>query len=373
MIDMLMRVLPILRDGQRLAIATVSATQGSSPRQPGASMFVCEDGSAEGSVSGGCVESAVYESASEVIMDGSPRAERFGFSDDDAFAVGLTCGGIIDIFITRLGPDDVNWVSEVVADVEADRPVAVATVIEHDNQAWVGRRMIVRPSSATGSLGSALADHAIENDVRGQLASGSNTVLQYGTEGERMGHGMSVFVVSHQPKPRMIVFGAVDFAGAVADQARLLDFHVTVCDARKVFATPQRFPGADEVIVDWPHRYLARQIAEGRVDTRTTICVLTHDAKFDVPLLVKLLQLPEQQLPAYIGVMGSRRTHSLRLERLRAAGITDAELAHMSSPIGLDLKARTPAETAVSILAEVISARWGGSGVPLRSTVGPIH
>ncbi|MEZ5097108.1 MAG: XdhC family protein [Nocardioides sp.] len=173
-----------------------------------------------------------------------------------------------------------------------------------------------------------------------------------------------------RPKPRMLVFGAIDFAAAVARVGSFLGYHVTVCDARPVFATATRFPEADEVVVDWPHRYLQAEVDAGRIDARTTLCVLTHDPKFDVPLLEVALRLPGV---AYVGAMGSRRTHDDRLRRLRDAGVTDDELARLSSPIGLDLGARTPEETAVSIAAEIISQRWGGSGRALADTEGRIH
>jgi len=373
MFDMLAEAVPMLRAGQSVALATVTSTQGSSPREPGASMLVPSDGGPLGSVSGGCVEGAVYTMAQQVLVDHQPVAEQFGFSDDDAFAVGLTCGGILDVFISELTPADAEWAAEVVADVTAGRPVAVATVVAHPDHAWLGRRLIVRPDSVTGTLGSEFADHGIGDDARGQLASGVSGLVHYGPEGERMGNGLTVFVASFQPKPRMLIFGAVDFAGAVADQAGLVGFHTTVCDAREVFATRRRFSSADEVVVAWPHRYVAEQAAAGRIDPRTAVCVLTHDAKFDVPLIMELVRLSEDQRPFYIGVMGSRRTHAHRLERLREAGITDEQIALMHSPIGLDLKGRTPAETAVSILAEVIATRWGGSGESLARGTDPIH
>jgi xanthine dehydrogenase accessory factor len=163
----------------------------------------------------------------------------------------------------------------------------------------------------------------------------------------------------------MLVFGAIDFAAAVARAGKFLGYRVTVCDARPIFATRARFPDADEVVTDWPHRYLAGQA----VDARTVICVLTHDPKFDVPLLEVALRTPA----AYIGAMGSRRTHDDRLARLREVGLTEDELARLRSPIGLDLGARTPEETAVAIAAELIQLRWGGSGRPLTATTGRIH
>ena len=195
-------------------------------------------------------------------------------------------------------------------------------------------------------------------------------MLTFGPDGERRGEGMEVFVASFAPPPRMLVFGAIDFAAAVARQGSLLGYHVTVCDARPVFATAARFPTADEVVVDWPNRYLAAQAAAGAIDGRTVICLLTHDPKFDVPLLEVALRLPEI---GYIGAMGSRRTHDDRMARLREVGLTDQELARLSSPIGLDLGARTPEETAVSIAAEIIAQRWGGTGTPLADTGGRIH
>jgi xanthine dehydrogenase accessory factor len=180
---------------------------------------------------------------------------------------------------------------------------------------------------------------------------------------------MRVFVASYAPKPRLLVFGAIDFAAAVARLGAFLGYRVTVCDARPVFATASRFPDADEVVVDWPHRYLAAEAEAGRVDERAVLAVLTHDPKFDVPVLEVALRLPV----AYVGAMGSRRTHDDRLARLREAGLTEAELARLSSPIGLDLGARTPEETAVSIAAEIIQLRWGGAGRRLADLTGPIH
>ena len=224
--------------------------------------------------------------------------------------------------------------------------------------------------SQQGTLGSERADAAIHDDALGLLASGHNGTLEYGPDGERRGEGMRVFVWAFAPKPRMLVFGAIDFAAAVARVGSFLGYHVTVCDARPVFATRTRFPEADEVVVDWPHRYLDAEVKAGRVDSRTIIAVLTHDPKFDVPLLEIALRVPDV---AYVGAMGSRRTHEDRLNRLREAGLEDKELARLSSPIGLDLGARTPEETAVSIAAEIIALRWGGTGDRLAGKEGRIH
>lgn len=359
--------------GATTGLATVVNTLRSAPRLPGAAMVVLPDGSAAGSVSGGCVEGAVYELAQEVVASGSSVLERYGFSDDEAFAVGLTCGGIIDVFVEPVSPETFPQFSGVADDIRDGHPVALATVIDHPDPGWLGRRLVVRPESVEGTLGHERADHAVTDDARGLLASGSNQVLTYGPEGERMDSGMSVFVSCFQPRPRMIVFGAIDFAAAVARQGALVGYHVTVCDARPVFATTARFKEADEVVVSWPHRYLQREVDAGRVDNRTVICVLTHDPKFDVPVLDIALRLDGLQRPAYVGAMGSRRTHEDRLERLRAVGLEDEHFAAFHSPIGLDLRGRTPEETAVAIAAEIIALRWGGSGAELRHTRDDIH
>jgi xanthine dehydrogenase accessory factor len=362
------------RAGATVGVGTVVATWRSAPRPAGAAMLVGPEGEAVGSVSGGCVEGAVYDLAQTVVGDAEPVLQRYGVSDDDAYAVGLTCGGILDVFVEPVSRTTFPELGEVAEDIEAGRPVAVATVIEHPDPAWLGRRLVVRPETAeerhTGSLGSGRADDAVTDDARGLLAAGRTETLTYGPDGERRGEGMRVFVSSFAPRPRMLVFGAIDFAAAVAHVGHFLGYEVTVCDARPVFATTSRFPSADEVVVQWPHRFLEAERDAGRLDARTVICVLTHDPKFDVPVLEIALRLPEV---AYVGAMGSRRTHDDRLARLREAGMTEPELARLSSPIGLDLGARTPEETAVSIAAEIVALQWGGRGDRLVDRDGPIH
>ncbi|WP_296605081.1 XdhC/CoxI family protein [Nocardioides sp.] len=382
--DVLSELLAWWRAGETVGVGTVVATFQSAPRPPGASMLVGPDGTAVGSVSGGCVEGAVYDLAESVVESGAPVLRRYGVSDDDAFAVGLTCGGILDVWVEKVSRETFPELDQIAADIEAGRPVALATVIEHPDPSRLGRRLVVRPDGSSASrtsmhhpqaddpigLGSARADDAVRDDALGLLAAGHNATLTYGPDGERRGEGMRVFVWAFAPKPRMLVFGAIDFAAAVARVGSFLGYHVTVCDARPVFATTSRFPEADEVVVDWPHRYLEAEAGAGRVDARTVITVLTHDPKFDVPLLEVALRLPEV---AYVGAMGSRRTHDDRLARLRDAGLGDEELGRLSSPIGLDLGARTPEETAISIAAEIIAGRWGGTGEPLGSLGGRIH
>jgi xanthine dehydrogenase accessory factor len=354
-------------EGETFGLATVVRTFRSAPRDPGAALAVEAAGEVIGSVSGGCVEGAVYELATEVSANGQPVLQTYGVSDDDAFAVGLTCGGILDIFVEPISRETFPELGEIAAAVERGEPVAVATVISGPGQ--VGARRVIWGDverASDGSLGSGeRLDAAVDDDVRGMLAQGLTGVRRYGEHGERRGDELAVFVNSFAPPPRMLVFGAIDFAAAVARVGKFLGYHVTVCDARPIFATKSRFPDADEVIVDWPHRFLAGI----EVDARTVICVLTHDPKFDVPVLEVALRTPA----GYIGAMGSRRTHEDRLERLRAAGMTEEELARMRSPIGLDLGARTPEETAVSIAAELIQLRWGGTGHALTDTEGRIH
>jgi xanthine dehydrogenase accessory factor len=368
--EVLDELLTVWQAGGTAGVATVVRTIKSAPRPPGATMVVAPDGTVAGSVSGGCVEAAVYELASEVVRRGRPKLHRYGISDDDAFAVGLTCGGTIDVFTEPFSRNTFPQLQAIADDIAAHRPTAVATVIAHPDPDRVGRRLVVGMRSVEGSLGSARADDAVADDTRGLLAAGRTTVLSYGPDGQRQDVGMDVFVASHAPRPRMLIFGAIDFASALVRQAALLGYRVTVCDARAVFATPARFPHADDVVVDWPDRYLAAQAEQGAIDSRTAICVLTHDPKFDVPVLRVALRLPEVD---YIGVMGSRRTHDDRMKRLRETGLTDAELGRLASPIGLDLGARTPEETAVSIASEIIARRWGGGGLPLTEVGGRIH
>jgi xanthine dehydrogenase accessory factor len=377
--------------GETFGLATVVRTFHSAPREPGAALAVSAGGEVTGSVSGGCVEGAVYELAQQVCQTGQPVLQKYGISDDTALSVGLTCGGIIEIFVEPVSKERFPQFGDVAAAINAGRPIALATVIAGPGQA--GAQRIIwghadgtapggAPSSAVNGQGAVepggqapaawgtLAagerlDQAVDDDARGMLAQGLTAVRHYGEHGERRGDDLSVFVQSFAPPPRMLVFGAIDFAAAVARAGKFLGYYVTVCDARPVFATQARFPDADEVVVEWPHRYLAGTA----VDERTVICVLTHDPKFDVPVLEVALRTPA----GYIGAMGSRRTHEDRLARLREAGLAEGELARLRSPIGLDLGARTPEETAVSVAAELIQLRWGGSGRPLTDTAGRIH
>ncbi|MEW2331415.1 XdhC/CoxI family protein [Micromonospora chersina] len=341
--------------GVAFAVATVVRTWRSAPRQPGAAMAVSAHGEVLGSVSGGCVEAAVYELCLASVETGTAHIQTYGVSDDDAFDVGLTCGGTIEILVrpdTALTEPD-----EVLAAIRTGRPVATASVED--------AQLVVWPDRVAGSLGDPDLDRAAAQQAAGMLALGTTGTIHLGRQGEQRRDEVSVFVQSYLPPPRMIVFGAIDYAAAVARIGRFLGYHVTVCDARPVFATRRRFPEADDLVVQWPHKYLESTT----VDERTVLCVLTHDPKFDVPLLKLALRTPAR----YIGAMGSRRTHSDRLRRLREEGVDEAALARLSSPIGLDLGARTPEETAVAIAAEIIAKAWGGSGRPLTGLEVPIH
>ncbi|SUA43574.1 xanthine dehydrogenase accessory protein XdhC [Nocardia africana] len=333
-------------------------------------MIVAPDGSVAGSVSGGCVDAAVYELATEVVRIGRPRLQSYGVDTDELFGIGLTCGGEIDVFAEPISRQTFRHLPRVRADIAADRPTAIATVVAASEGARLGRRLIVTPDSIHGSLGSGRADAAVAACARELLAADRAGVINCGPDGHPFEAGMDVFVNTFAPRPRMLIFGAIDFAAALAQQGALLGYRVTVCDARPRFATVDRFPAADEVVVDRPDRYLTAQAQRNTLDGRTVVCVLTHDPKFDVPLLRVALRLPAF---GYVGAMGSRRTHDDRLRRLRAAGLTDAELRRLAGPVGLDLGARTPQETAVSIVAEIIMRTRGGAGHPLTELAGPIH
>lgn len=249
--------------------------------------------------------------------------------------------------------------------LRADEPVALATVVAGRE---LGAKLMVRPDTPiVGSLGDPDLDRVVARDTLGELEAGLTSIRHYGPHGEVGQREVEVFIESFAPPPRIVIFGAVDFTAALANAAKLLGFAVTVCDARTQFATAKRFPMADAVVNDWPDRYLAG-IAT-RLGERDAVCVLTHDVKFDVPAIVGALATGV----GYIGAMGSRRTHATRAERLREAGVNDEELARIMAPIGLDIGARTPEETAVAICAEIIAVRNGRSAASLRSSTGPIH
>jgi xanthine dehydrogenase accessory factor len=255
------------------------------------------------------------------------------------------------------------------ADWRAERPVALAEIVGGPD-GWIGRKLLLRPGATdevVGTLGDADLDRVVARDAAGELAAGLSVTRHYGRHGEARAREVEVFIESFAPPPRMIIFGAVDFTAALGRVAKVLGYRVTVCDARAVFTTRARFPMADEVVVDWPQRFLAQ--VSPSLGQRDVVCVLTHDPKFDVPAVVAALDSDV----GYLGAMGSRRTHEERSARLRQAGVDDASLARVMSPIGLDIGARTPEETAVAICAEIIARRTGRDVPSLKDGAGPIH
>lgn len=378
--------------GQRCAVATVVGTSGSVPRPMGTSMMVSESGEVLGSLSGGCVEGAVVEAALGALRDGGTRLELFGYSAEDAFAVGLTCGGELEVHIEPLDALAGPRLGELLSGHAPETAVALIRRVDRN-----GSGAVVVPDPATfraaqsaglaallglaGPAGEAMAAAAgqLEPLLRGgrtglvRLAPAGGCFPRVrGTEQseEPQPEPVTLLVESRQPPPRMLVVGANDFGAALVPAAKLLGYRVNLVDARPAFAGQARFECADEVVTDWPHRYLMREAAAGRIDARTAICVLTHDPKFDIPLLEKALGLDV----AFVGAMGSRRSHRQRVDELLAAGMAPERLARLHSPIGLDLGAVTPAEVAVSITAELIAARSGAPSCgPLRDGAGPIH
>jgi xanthine dehydrogenase accessory factor len=253
--------------------------------------------------------------------------------------------------------------------LRAEQPVALAEIIEGPAELLGGKLLVLpgQPTPVVGSVGDPDLDRVIARDAEGELAAGLTVTRHYGRHGEARARDISVFIESFAPPPRMIIFGAVDFTAALARVAKILGYRVTVCDARPVFATPARFPMADEVVVSWPDKYLA-EIGDS-LGPRDAVCVLTHDPKFDVPAIVAALRTRV----GYLGAMGSRRTHEDRTARLVGAGVPVEALGRVMGPIGLDIGARTPEETAVAICAEIIAMRTGRDAPSLRDRDGPIH
>ncbi|TDE95896.1 XdhC/CoxI family protein [Occultella glacieicola] len=370
------------REREPFAFVTVVSTWSSAPRERGARMIVRRDGSVVGSISGGCVEGDVHALAGEVLDDAVPRLVQYGVNDELAGAVGLTCGGTIEVLVQRVDPGRATGPADVDGDASAltafartaadGRATALATVVECAEGAVARRGGLLSVDDlghASGATGSTRLDAALAADAAAVLRTGRAEELTYGLDGSRQGVGIRVLVDVLAPPPRLIVAGVTDFAAAVVSMARFLGFDVTVCDARSVFATSARFPDAHEIVIDWPHRYLAAELTAGRVDADTVVLVLTHDPKFDEPLLEVALSADL----GFVGAMGSRRTHADRLERLRERGLDEHALARLHSPVGLDLAGRSPRETALSIMSHVVSVRAGGSGLPLAELTGPIH
>lgn len=361
--EIIQEVLPFFKSNKPFALATVTRTWSSAPRPVGAAMAVLYSGEVIGSVSGGCVEGAIYEASLEVLKTRTPCTVTYGVSDDNAFEVGLTCGGTIELFIQYIDQETFPDFAEVAEKIADEKAVGVATLVKTDSE--IGARVVFTMTDFEKTLGNSQLDEAVLVSARGLLAHGITKTLKFGPNGESRLDNLSVFIESFAPAPKMIIFGAIDFAAAVARIGKFMGYYVIVCDARELFATKRRFPEADEIIIDWPHRFLPKI----DIDENTVICVLTHDPKFDVPVL----EIALRGKAGYVGAMGSRRTHEDRLIRLKEAGLTDTELAKLKSPIGLDLGNRTPEETAISIAAEIISNQVGGTNQPLNTGTEPIH
>ncbi len=320
--------------GDRIAMARVVATRRSAPRPIGSKLIVSETGELAGSVSGGCVEGEVVEAAREVLAGDEPRLLTYGISDDLALSVGLPCGGEIDVWVDEPDPELLQRLAGV---VRAER--RAVHFVDLDDGA---ERLVLEGDD----------DRADE-----LIRSGHSKVVEL--------RGRRVFADVFGPPPRLFVYGAVDTADSLCASACALGWHTIVADARGRFATRERLPNADEIIVAWPEEALA-QI---KPDHTTAIVVLTHDDKFDVPLLVGALASQAY----YIGALGSRRNQERRRERLLEAGVDESELDRISGPAGLDIGAHTPAETAVSMLAEIMAVRAGRDGGRLRDSSGRIH
>lgn len=361
--DIIDEIQPWFNSGEPFALATVTRTWSSAPYPVGAAMAVSQSGEVIGSVSGGCVEGAIHETALEVLKTGQPQSVTYGVSDENAFAVGLTCGGTIELFIRIVDQENFPHFQVIYGAIKEQKPIAIATLI--DGSGALGAHIIFDNENIYGTLNVAGLDHSAVEDGRDLLSQGKTRTVTLGASGEPMVEEVSIFIESYAPAPKMILFGAIGFAAAVARIGKFLGYHVTVCDARALFATKKRFPEADEVVVEWPHRYLPTV----EIDERTVICVLTHDPKFDVPVL----EIALRTNAGYVGAMGSRRTHEDRLHRLREIGMTESELARLRSPIGLDIGSRTPEEIAVSIAAEIISDLTGANRQPLSEGKNSIH
>ncbi|EME20969.1 XdhC family protein [Rhodococcus triatomae] len=341
------------RTGVDCAVATIVGARGSAPCPVGGVMVFADTGSVTGGLTGGCIESDLWHVAAAVMATGRPELRRYA-DIDTAEAVGLVCGGSIDVLVQPAGARQLPGLAAMSDAIGAGTPVSLVTLVDR------GRSMVVTADAVAGTSGEPRLDGAMVGLARARLGGNdTTTTCPESIDGER------VVVRSIASPPRLLVYGAVDFARPLIRAATALGFTTTLCDPRSVFATTQRFPEADEVVVDRPDRHLESV----DVVPSTSICLLTHDPRFDVPTLVIALR----STAGYVGAMGSRRTHRDRVGRLRAEGVTDRELARLCSPIGLDLGAVTPTETAVSILAEIVARRRGGSGRALAALGGPIH
>jgi xanthine dehydrogenase accessory factor len=352
-----------LREGKRVVSALLVEVAGSAPLDPGATMLIAESGEIEGSITGGCVEGAILAEARQVFAGGPPRIASYGFTDELAGTVGLTCGGIVEVLIYELA-GAAGEVERVALEAAGQgQPVAIATLVEGER---VGAKLAVLGGETIGSLGGAeRLDRAVARDAAGMLEAGLTGVRRYGVDGATLGAEIAVQIRSFAPPPQMLIFGAIDFSVALAKLAAEVGYRVSVSDPREPFIASPRFAEAAEVIVAWPQDALA-----GRsFGPRDAILVFTHDPKFDVPAVQGALESGA----GYVGALGSRKTSDDRNRRLREAGLAEQDLRRLHAPCGLDIGGATPEEVAVSILAEIIAVRAGRVGRPLREGSAPIH
>jgi xanthine dehydrogenase accessory factor len=359
------RVTEWLREGRRVAAGTLVAVDGSSPLDVGASVYIDEHGTIEGSVTGGCVESAVAQEAMAMLEgDLPPKLVTYGISDELAGTVGLMCGGIVHIFIHPLRDEARDAVLAGLAAILEERPAAVATLLDGEH---AGAKLYVEAGGSIGTLGGpALLDSNVAQEARGLTIQGRSTVRAYGPDGASLGSGLRVHVAAFAEPPRMLIFGAIDFASALAPLAKGLGYRVTIADPRRAFLDSPRFSSHAQTVAGWPQEVVADMPAFG---PRDAVLVFTHDPKLDVPAVVAALGTEA----GYIGALGSRRTTEDRNGRLREAGVDDAALARVFAPCGLDIGSSTVEETAVAILGEIIASRAGRPGAPLRQGSGPIR
>jgi xanthine dehydrogenase accessory factor len=355
-----------LAEERRVVQALLVEVEGSAPLPPGAMMVIDDRGNIEGSITGGCVEGAVVTEAEEMLAASGlapARMLRYGISDELAGTVGLMCGGIVHIFVSELSGEAAE-VERAVLEAHADgRPAAVATLIDGDS---AGSRLAVIDNTLIGSLRDTdLLDRNVAREAQGLLDEGKTTLRRFGSDGATLGDDVRVHIRSYALPPQMWIIGAIDFSAALAPFASQIGYEVTICDARDRFARSRRFSSAASVKIGWPQDVMA----EVELGSRDAVLVFTHDPKFDEPALLAALRTNA----GYIGALGSRQTTADREERLKRAGLSEADLARVHAPCGLDIGSRTAEETAVSVLAEIIAARAQRAGSPLRQTNGPIH
>jgi xanthine dehydrogenase accessory factor len=353
-----------LREGRRVAAGLLASVDGSAPLDVGASVYIDDGGSVEGSITGGCVESAVAQEALEIIESGgAPKLLTYGISDELAGTVGLMCGGIVHVFIHELRDDARDVTIAALEAVLDERPAAVATLLDGEH---AGRKLFVDGERHVGSLGGpSLLEQNVEREARGLIQQGRTTIRTFGEDGASLGTGLRVHVTAYAERPRMVIFGAIDFASALAPLAKGVGYRVTIADPRKAFLSSARFTSNSDAIEAWPDDAL-----EGMtLGPRDAVLVFTHDPKLDVPALTAAFRTDA----GYIGALGSRKTTADREVRLREAGATETDIARVYAPCGLDIGASTVEETAIAVLAEIVASRAGRSGVPLREAEGSIR